>query len=200
MKTLIFLIVILPMLLNLSSGAGIRGSKHDFSQSTWTEGEICIACHTPHGSNQGIQDAPLWNRSLSTKVYTPYVSSTLKSAVGQPDGSSKLCLSCHDGTIAIDSFNGAMGTILIANPMDLNGQGHWYHPVSIIYDSNLVAVVPHLNEPSVTASGLGGTIQSDLLKNDKVQCSSCHDVHNAAGIDKLLKMTEVNLCASCHNN
>lgn len=75
--------------------------------------EICVYCHTPHGGTKGA--TPLWNRKLSSATYTPYTSSSLDAAailggpLGQPGGSSKLCLSCHDGTLAIGNVNVMFG-------------------------------------------------------------------------------------------
>ena len=197
------LLIALSLFVTQMSFAGtIKGSKHDFSGQVWSGGEVCIACHTPHRSMEHL-DAPLWNHALTTQTYTPYASSTMMATPGQPDGASKLCLSCHDGTIAIDSFNNTMGTVYIPTPInaDLNsGEGHWKHPVSIVYDTNLAVADTRLNDPSLTLSTLGGTIQRDLLKNNKVQCNSCHDVHNSQGIDKLLKINSTDLCVTCHNN
>jgi predicted CXXCH cytochrome family protein len=67
------------------------------------ETEVCIFCHTPHG---GSLTGPLWNRNNSTETYTHYTSSTLSSAVGTSRGQniydeSRLCLSCHDGSISM---------------------------------------------------------------------------------------------------
>ena len=74
-------------------------------------------CHTPHGANAAAP-TPLWNRELSGATYIPYNSSSIEAVgIGQPGGSSKLCLSCHDGTIAIGSVNvldGAQLTLPIA--------------------------------------------------------------------------------------
>ncbi|MDH5694641.1 MAG: hypothetical protein OEZ47_16205, partial [Gammaproteobacteria bacterium] len=53
--------------------------------------------------------APLWNRALSTETYTPYTSNTMDLTAGAPGNSSKLCLSCHDGTLAIGAVNVAGG-------------------------------------------------------------------------------------------
>ena len=80
---------------NLSaSGAGaLLASKDAADRST----EICIFCHTPHTAKK----AGLWNRHDSTAAYTPYRSTTIKANIGQPTGASKLCLSCHDGTVAL---------------------------------------------------------------------------------------------------
>ena len=81
------------------------GNKHNLSVSgpgpvkSATETEICVFCHTPHNANPAV---PLWNQTLSAGVDLPaYTSTTMKATVGLPTGSSKLCLACHDGTVAI---------------------------------------------------------------------------------------------------
>ncbi len=68
-------------------------------------GEICVYCHTPHGANTQIR-APLWNRTVNLDTYTIYDTPTtlgLEGRLNLPGPSSLTCLSCHDGTIAIDS-------------------------------------------------------------------------------------------------
>jgi len=66
--------------------------------------EVCVYCHTPHGSNSQIA-APLWNRTINTGAYTIYDKPrTLNRPIGQPGPNSLTCLSCHDGTISIDSI------------------------------------------------------------------------------------------------
>ncbi len=72
-------------------------------------GEVCVYCHTPHGAQNS--NAPLWNRTLpATGNYTPYSSTTMDTSAGQPDGVSLACLSCHDGTIAVDAIVNAPGS------------------------------------------------------------------------------------------
>ena len=74
------------------------------------ETAICAFCHTPHGASTSI-NGPLWNRNASNATYTRYSSSSLDAntiAFGfndQPAGSSLLCLSCHDGMVAIGNIN-----------------------------------------------------------------------------------------------
>lgn len=205
MKTLLFFTLIIINNLFLFSSAyslKITGSKHDFSSKAWSQGEICIVCHVPHSGNLGkTVDSPLWNHAITTQTFTPFTSSTMKAAVGQPDGISKLCLSCHDGTIAIDSFNGVTGTTKLGSkigPNLLTGQGHWKHPISILYDKALSVADTRLYDPTVKTTALGHTIQKDLLFNNKVQCSSCHDVHNEKGISNYLQISESTLCKTCH--
>lgn len=104
-----------------SASAMVTISKHNFTLATNTvrltdpnvvNGEVCVFCHTPHGA---ASEAPLWNRQMATAgAYTPYTSSTLDApganADRQPKGISLACLSCHDGTIAIDALRNAPGS------------------------------------------------------------------------------------------
>jgi hypothetical protein len=100
--------------------ADIRNTRHNLSASgtgtvkATSETQVCVFCHTPHGATQGV--TPLWNRQLSNQTYTPYTSSSLdanaiQGTLEQPGGSSKLCLSCHDGTLAIGNVNVLNGRI-----------------------------------------------------------------------------------------
>ena len=109
------------LLLGTSGGAlsAIFDSKHNLgangpgSVKATSEQQICVFCHTPHGANQSVS-VPLWNRALSSATYTPYYSLSLDASPlpGPPGASSKVCLSCHDGTLAIGTvgvLNGASG-------------------------------------------------------------------------------------------
>lgn len=102
-------LVALPMV----SFAGIKGSKHDMTSGgagtslTSDAGtEICAFCHTPHASNTAVQ-APLWNKGvMAANTYTTYSqtnSSTIDGTVNL-GGISLACLSCHDGTQAMDNM------------------------------------------------------------------------------------------------
>ncbi len=184
--------------------AQISGSAHDFSNKIWNPShETCVVCHTPHNAVTGI-DAPLWNHELTQATFTVYSSPTFDGSgtIGQPNGNSKLCLSCHDGTVAADNFGGASnntsyvrGSALLGT--DLSND----HPISFTYDATLATADGGLYDPGTQTSGLGGTIASDLLFNNKLQCASCHDVHNGSGLDYLLVISNVGsaLCLTCHD-
>ncbi|MDH4229771.1 MAG: cytochrome c3 family protein [Nitrospirota bacterium] len=108
----------------------IASTKHNLSthgpaasgQAGYTvysaSGEICVFCHTPHGGTEGTQvNGPLWNRHLSNvpggyKLYDQVWSRSFEGEVhpGAPTGYSRLCLSCHDGTIALGSMINAPGS------------------------------------------------------------------------------------------
>jgi len=80
--------------------------------------EVCVFCHTPHGANQeGVTfRAPIWNRTLSSAQYQMYDQVWSKSFEakpndpGRPTGYSRLCLSCHDGTIALGNVLNKQGS------------------------------------------------------------------------------------------
>ncbi len=187
----------------LSIGQTIIGSAHDFSNESWnTTGEICIVCHTPHNADISIMEAPLWNHESTTATFTLYSSPTLNAVLGQPSASSKLCLSCHDGTVALDNFGGTTGgTNFISGDALIGTNLSDDHPISFVYDATLASIDGGLYDPTTTSSGLGGTIEEDLLFGGQMQCASCHDVHNGAGQAYLLRMSNEAsaLCLTCHN-
>jgi len=89
---------------NLTQGyiAGGWSNWMDYARNNYAE--VCVYCHTPHGANSTI-DAPLWNRTNKTNTYTLYSRQlTSGQAPTQPGLNSLTCLSCHDGTVAIDSI------------------------------------------------------------------------------------------------
>jgi len=208
MKTKHTQIAILSFLLlaNFGFGQTIVGSSHDFSTQSWnTTGEICICCHTPHNANISVPDAPLWNHQNTAATFQLYTSPTFNGSatITQPSGSSKLCLSCHDGTVALENFGTtANGTHFISGINNLGSDLRNDHPISFLYDASLIAADPGLWNPTTHPSGIGsGTIAQAMLFNNKMECASCHDVHNSTGIAHLLRKTNAAsaLCLTCHN-
>jgi predicted CXXCH cytochrome family protein len=200
MKNLRRLAIVLAATLVGGVGAGdIRGSAHDFSAEAWASGQVCIVCHTPHNAQAGA--APLWNHSATGTTFALYGSPTFNGAIAQPGGASKACLSCHDGTVALDAFGGAAGSTFLSGSTLLGSDLTNDHPVSFVFDSALAATDGGLHNPATTPSGLLSTIRADLLFNDKVECASCHDVHNAYNQPSLLVKSNAGsaLCLTCHN-
>jgi len=224
MKKLLILTLAVLMTVGIASfalaagnGAGISGSPHDFSGTIPTlGGEICRICHSPHDHHVAAQNyltGLLWNKTLSTATYTMYDnawSASLDGAVSaSPDGTAKLCLSCHDGIVAVDSFeNHAGGTYVLPTYAEIPGYSdgaatnrdlRGTHPISIVYD---VAGDGWL-KPTTAPMGGSGTI-GDVLDNGKVQCSSCHDVHDApieaVSGTPLLRVAKAGsaICLACH--
>lgn len=158
--------------------ANIKNTHHDFSGSAWSNYEICRPCHIPHNSIEGI--TPLWNHQLSSAFYQVYASSSMNSTPeAYPQGKSKLCLSCHDGTIAIENHSGTTTGTSFTGFGNVETDLRNDHPISFIYDSDLAQLDGELYDPTSAPSGLGGTIHEDLLDNGRMECSTCHDVHVA---------------------
>jgi len=189
------LISLIPLFLlhPLSSQAreGVVQAPHIFSwKKGETDGDYCTVCHTPHDSQ--TRPKPYWTNRIPSTTYSLY--SRLPAAT--PDGLSKLCLSCHDGTIAPDSYS--------LRPFRASLFTTQGHPISVPYR---FSPRRHLNDPRLTAIDPSTTIQ-DSLEEGKVQCSSCHEVHaskekasgrfSQAGIrGNRGSLTE--FCLVCHN-
>lgn len=196
---LILLLTVLP-----GRADSIVNSKHNLSASgpglvkAAAESEICIFCHTPHNSSP---EAPLWNRFSSGATYQPYRSTTVKAVIGQPTGASKLCLSCHDGTIALGMVRSRPSLVTrgAAAPLppgktrlgtDLADD----HPISFTYDAALASAHGQLKNPAT----LLGAVRLD--HNRQMQCTSCHDPHdNQNGKFLAQKNIASGLCLNCHN-
>jgi len=201
-----------------ASAGTIVGTAHDLSGNGYSGGEICVVCHTPHNSDTSVSDAPLWNHAITAETFTMYSSGTLDATIdGQPTGTSKLCLSCHDGVTAIDSFGGNVGTVVMNNSQVAVGVGGDMtndHPISITYDTTLSQTDPGLHDPVTAPVTIGaggdktrtGTVADLMLSGGKVQCTSCHDVHNnfvgpGTNDQPFLKVSKAGsaICLTCHN-
>jgi predicted CXXCH cytochrome family protein len=165
--------------------SGISGSAHDFSSTNWASGKVCAPCHAPHNTNLAV--GYLWNRELSTGPWEVREGAELGAA-------SIMCLSCHDGSIALDSFGGNTGSEFISGPanvgLDLRGD----HPVGVGYPLE----GRYVDKVTVVASGLKLYAGAN---GDQVECASCHDVHNSTGYEKLMRVPNnmSALCLACHD-
>jgi len=144
--------------------ATILGGPHDFSTNSWnTPADVCETCHIPHASDISSQ-IPLWNHNTTPNKgnYTTYSTPTFTANTGlgqapQPDGPSLACLSCHDGTLAVNSFvNTPFGAstnspqfIQGSHIVTMNGSTDLSHnhPISFTYNSALATRAGDLNDP-----------------------------------------------------
>ena len=185
------------------SFATIVGSAHDFSGAGWnTTTEICNVCHAPHNNKTAIAGAPMWNHEETAATFTLYTSSTFEASdQGQPSGTSKLCLSCHDGTVNLDAFGTeTTGTTAITGTANLGTNLSTSHPISFTYDTALATADGELFDPATASSGLGGTIAADMLFSGKLECASCHDVHDDTNGSFLIMSNDgSDLCMTCHD-
>ncbi len=181
--------------LSWSSGPG------DIKAPPGGEDRICVFCHAPHNASPLT---PLWNKNIQgvnydASAYPPYESTTMVSKIlTGPTGASRLCLSCHDGTIAL-------GAVLVPkDPISLVGTEGGYipsrsrigrslanhHPISFSYYDAVSNPEINPNPPL------------DILlfyNNGVIQCTTCHDPHDNKN-KKFLAVSNENsgLCILCH--
>ncbi|RMD62537.1 MAG: hypothetical protein D6826_07200, partial [Alphaproteobacteria bacterium] len=186
-----------------------------------SESQVCVFCHTPHHAEQAAP-VPLWNRKLSGATYSPYTSSSMDAlGLGQPGGSSKLCLSCHDGTIAIGAVNVLNGAFTDMDPTTADipmtgtapdgtipegaGAGTGFtrrlgtdltndHPISFTYDDSLALTDGELFLPTDSphiGNRVPGVRPLLPLEDGQLQCTSCHDPHIRDTVDPDIKFLRV---------
>ena len=218
----LFLAVLVGLVFAATSFAGIATTAHDLSLRTNTAHtdnlgpgtiygnlEICVYCHTPHQADTTVTEAPLWNMAVTSATYTSYDSSTFDGTMASDNlaGPSRLCMSCHDGTIAVDNALtgdaggvGGVGTNYIAPGKLIGGGGTLAgdHPVGFSYATAGAEIHP------ATTVYAGATIADflydDGLIADIMTCATCHDVHNDDnGSFLLVKNDSSDLCLTCHD-
>ena len=225
---------------DLSTG----GQSHAYAAATDTKDRICIYCHTPHhaaqaadftgAANTADKYFPLWNHDITTQTYATYTNgsqpnstqqqaNSLEAGALQAIGSvSRLCLSCHDGSVAVSAYGnfgnnpskgdntqsmvGGGATGRDANRIGYDGAAYSlanHHPIGFDY-AYVVAQDDEINPPDTTLLGANtyGLTINDLLWNGRMECSSCHDVHNTKNEGSKftwVEDTQSHLCLTCHN-
>lgn len=184
----------------LAAKQGIISSKHNMSSwgpgdvKALTEDRVCIFCHTPHNATPLT---PLWNRSISEGTnYQLYESSTLSVTLTQPTGPSRLCLSCHDGTIGIGAVLSVSGGIAMTR--ELSGRSTLLgtdlrddHPFSFSFNDALPF------NPELQAKAPDDLF---IYPGGVIHCTTCHDPHeNSNGLFLAVDNKRSSLCTRCHN-
>lgn len=183
----------------------VVGSPHDLSVTgpgpihALFEEQVCIFCHAPHNATG---QRPLWNRHMPPTHYRIYESSTTDARIDQPSGPSKMCLSCHDGSLAL----GLLASRPINEPVvmshrtippgpsrltqDLSDD----HPIGFRYDRALANRDSQIRNPDLISPLL------PLGAHGEMHCTTCHDPHNNE-LGNFLRMTDVRsaICISCHD-
>ncbi|OGU09783.1 MAG: hypothetical protein A2075_16980 [Geobacteraceae bacterium GWC2_58_44] len=108
-------------LAGVAAGTGVNGSLHDMTKITGANvdimGRVCVYCHTPHHAvvTDGTANLPLWNHNLTPDdQFTAYTWATPNNSndgafdiLDPLAGPSRLCMSCHDGSIGVDQHGSA---------------------------------------------------------------------------------------------
>ncbi len=204
MKGLVLGVAAIAGLLTSSANAQITNSAHDFSSYSWSGGEICKPCHTPHFANYAA--GRLWNHALTSATYTLHDGSS-GTAVANLDRVSRLCMSCHDGTVALDSFGGMTGTNFVPGSALIGTELRDDHPVG---STAIYATAPSTsfnpqdaNHRVASAWGtlsLRSWIDSGGTERYVVGCNTCHQQHNAGNFGHMLRFSNQSshVCLTCH--
>jgi predicted CXXCH cytochrome family protein len=232
------IVALMPSLGN----ASLIGSEHDFSSAggagnfskmgiatfvwggeTNTYQNPCQVCHIPHkAAPYNAANAPLWNHAVATNATTKYITydqagSATFNALGLGSltlGSSVACLSCHDGSIAVNqnygksTFNGNGGIATNVPSFAVETKGGYtggnndltiMHPIGVSYPAAQAAAPGLLNDIPANLS--------HMLKgpNKTMECASCHDIHRTYGASATVSHNLIvdleggQLCLTCHN-
>ena len=226
----------------------ILGSKHDFVGLNNRAGVVamagvafsdygysCVYCHIPPeeagakpGDFGGIKG---WNRYIPAvenyQLYSATGSQTLDSKVESPNPISMLCLSCHDGTMAVDMVVFPPATFDPTNDsamhMRINAEDNIEscgkchngsvahniavkvigtdlrndHPISMKY-AGLGFKDPDFRPPPPPNASNDRVFPNGVkLYNGYVECMSCHNVHDPSK-ELLLRANAEVLCLTCH--
>ena len=209
------------------AATGIAGSPHDYTTdtnwfvngATWATSRtnICGVCHTIHHTNPD-RSAPLWTHASTVQTFQVYSSPTFNGGTPTINGSSKACLSCHDGSVALNQNYGGTtnGASLIYSPSSRiipdggvapglpgNNDLRNMHPIGFSY-TTAQAADPDIRVATSSILGVtGGSIATTMLKNGNMECASCHDIHRTKGLSGSSGIMTItsgqNLCLTCHN-
>jgi predicted CXXCH cytochrome family protein len=210
-------------------GTGIQNTSHDLRregggvtmgmETIAPQERICNYCHTPHNkmtpteeAAAGITRYPIWSQaSTTTTMFQTYTRGSDSS--GQPGSVSRICLSCHDGLVAGNVY-GSILPVTIFNvsqtmtadklPIQFSYPDNcsYHHPIGLEYN-NIEETGDKINPATSVLRGANkhGMTIGDLLRDGRIECTSCHDVHNSnneGGKFTWVADYQSNFCLTCH--
>ena len=187
---------ILPVASSAQEFPNMLDSRHDLpvylvpSTSDRESDARCVFCHLPRGRSlaRGV-----WTEDEPDSLFIyPYDRPDVVQVTGKPDGSTLICLGCHDGTIAFgDNLNRAQSSATSHDMQQSAIPGG--HPVSLAY------------QPAPANGGNGIRDREELPEQvtidatGKMQCVSCHDPHDDSNGNFLVMEGGASaLCVTCH--
>jgi len=189
----------------LRADESVVNSKHDLSVRgpgpirAVQETQICVFCHAPHNA---APQTPLWNRENPRTHYQIYRSSTTDARIDQPSGPSKMCLSCHDGSMALGNVlsRPASEPIVMTSrtippgDADLTNDLSDDHPIGFRYDRALSNRDRQIRDPQLISHKL------PLGAHAEMHCTTCHDPHNNE-LGNFLHISDQMsaICVTCHD-
>jgi predicted CXXCH cytochrome family protein len=166
---------------------------------------------------------PLWNHALTDNygAYSMYFPGPGRPLTGPratqslgasvPGATSLLCLSCHDGSVAVNSYGNidqllrsrSIGNKFITMNTGLIGKNNYlgnHHPIGFNYAA-VSAVDTEIRDAGVAILGTAGTV-AEHLYDSRMECGTCHSVHNKGNTgESLLWRSDSGsrLCLTCHD-
>jgi cytochrome c553 len=168
---------------NMANTGHDFGNAAGFDNDAWNVANglrTCNVCHTTHTGDMTISGVPLWDHEMTSASFQVYTGVSMLNTPTQPSGATQLCLSCHDGTLGLDSFGGnrnnSTNQLTAASSAYVGTDLRDDHPVSVTYGG-----VP---------AGLHGspTATETQLFAGNVECASCHEPHNEGNFGSMLVM------------
>ena len=181
------------------------------------------------GSGPQAPDAfdylPLWNHELTANfaAYTMYQNGPGAPQIGPkasqaiqlvptPGSVSLLCLGCHDGSVAVNSYGntsqlltsqsgggGMIGATYVIGKDNYLGN---HHPIGFSYDV-AQSVDTELRPSGIAQMGGAGNVSDHLFgASNNMECGTCHSVHNKGNTGETLlwRSDEASrLCLTCHD-
>lgn len=215
------LVLAVLLCLPVFSQKRVRDTKHNLSATgpgeykALDETRICFFCHTPHSAEP---KQPLWNHKLSAvKNYRFYQSPSFDAGMEaltetSPNGYSKLCLSCHDGTVALGAvnrrkskapFKGKMGALPPSAKSFIGTDLSGMHPISFVVNNEIIAKNNAKDTPLRSLDSMKSDRHVKLDAFNRMQCTSCHDAHSdenfsSSGVHFWKKSSFNEVCDVCH--
>jgi predicted CXXCH cytochrome family protein len=206
----LFLLIFIFILSDTSTYGGVEGSPHDLR--TGQGGQACVFCHTPYGVSQLKEK---WFPSRQEDLWKPDRRLKLRVA--------RLCLGCHDGSIAPDttlSLPDAKGVKVRVRKNQKSSDSRFKAEGArkFVYEERIIKVVDTdqvyefhdhplgvrlkdvaLIDQEIYKEPLSGNLK---LYNGIIDCGTCHSVHNTTPFQPLLAENNSGsrLCLSCHKN
>jgi predicted CXXCH cytochrome family protein len=217
-----------------------NGMNYTASPSDAPLNRVCIFCHATHNTFRlstatggagplapaAFDYLPLWNHNLNgfdtnflmydngpgAPQNGPKASQAMLNGM-TPGSNSLLCLSCHDGTIAVNQYGNvdqlsssqSTGSTMMA-PSYLIGKDKYlgnHHPIGFNYD-NVQSGDTEIRSADAAMLTPTTFVRDHLFGsgNAMMECATCHSVHNKDNTgETLLWRSDQNseLCLTCHD-
>jgi predicted CXXCH cytochrome family protein len=199
-----------------------RNGSAAIGRPQWND-RLSASTITRNGSNRAsdrqapdtFDSPPVWNHELtgihaSYTMYqngpgAPQIRAKASQAITNgmtPGSTSLLCLSCHDGSVAVNTYGNASQL----SRFSAIGQDKYlgnHHPVGFDYDA-VRSVDKEIRSADAAHLTATTTVRDHLYGpgNVRMECGTCHSVHNTGNSGETLLWrsdARSKLCLTCHD-